>query len=319
MTIAPRFLPRPGLLHHVPMEVRTFQVAGNSRILTKCHWQPFPQGRPTLLMVHGLEGCTESHYMMGIAHKGWQAGINVVRINQRNCGGTEHLTPTLYNGGLTGDLRAVVMELADRDGLKEIWLAGYSMGGNLMLTLAGQLGAELSIVQGVIAVCPNIHPAACVEALQQQRNWVYHHIFLSGLKARVQRKARMFPGKFDLSKLSKIKTLWEFDDTYTAPDDGYKDAADYYEKSGARHVLGNIRVPCLIITAQDDPVVPYDTFKIDAMDVNPLIKFLAPQYGGHCGFLQEPQPKEDVYWAENRMIEFVLKYSDLLIQAQAGN
>ena len=308
MTLVPRWWPRQGLLERVPSEDRTFWVTADTQILTKCNWQFTPQQAPTLILVHGLEGCTESHYMLGIAHKAWHAGNNVVRINQRNCGGTEHLTPTLYNAGLSKDIHAVVMELVSRDELQAIWLAGYSMGGNLVLRMAGEAGNTLPQLKGAIAVCPNIHPAACVEALQKPKNLIYHNYFLFRLKARLQRKTRFFPNKFDLSKLSTIRTMWEFDDVFTAPDDGYTDAADYYERSGARHVMGNICIPTLILTAQDDPFIPYHTFNIDSIHHNPFITLLAPHYGGHCGFLQHPRRNEDLYWAENRIIEFLLSH-----------
>ena len=305
MTLFPRWWRRSGLLRNVPVEQRNFQVAPHSIIVTKCNWQPIPQNHHTLMVVHGLEGCADSHYMKGIAHKAWHAGLNVVRVNQRNCGGTEHLTSTLYNNGLSGDLRAIITELATRDGLSGIWAAGYSMGGNLALKLAGEVGKSLEVLKGVVAVCPNIHPAACVLALQQPRNWIYHRYFLTHLKARLKRKVRRFPQQWDVSGLEKIRTMWEFDDVYTAPDDGYKDAEDYYGRSGARRVLGNIQVPTLVMTAQDDPFIPFTIFEEAGIHTNPHIQFLAPHYGGHCGFFQRPQLKEDLFWAENRMIEFV--------------
>lgn len=305
MTLVPRYWPRWGLLRGVPSEARLFQVTPESRLRAVCHWHADRKNHPALLLVHGLEGCHESHYMVGIAHKAWHAGFNVVRMNQRNCGGTEHLTPTLYNGGLTGDIRAVVTELAASDGIDSVWLGGYSMGGNLVLRLAGEVGKTLEPLKGVVAVCPNIHPAACVSALQQPRNWMYHRHFLMRLKARLRRKAQLFPGKFDTSKLAHLRTLSDFDDAYTAPDGGYHSAADYYERTGARHVLETIHVPTLIITAQDDPFIPYQTFDIAPIHTNPWIQFLAPRYGGHCGFLQRSHVQEDMYWSENRLVGFL--------------
>ena len=305
MTLTPRWWPRPGLLQNVPTVDRMFEVQPGSRLLTKCHWQPSPFTSPTLLLVHGLEGCTESHYMRGIAHKAWHAGLNVIRMNQRNCGGTEHLTPTLYNGGMSGDLHAIIAELEHHDRLSEIWVVGYSMGGNLALKLAGEVNDDLPTLQGVVAVCPNIHPAKCVEALQQPENWMYYKYFLINLKARLQRKAQIFPDKWDLSQLKSIRTLREFDDAFTAKDDGYENALDYYERSGSRHVLGSIQRPTLIITAQDDPFIPFSIFEESTIKTNPAIRFMAPRYGGHCGFLQRPQTHEDLFWAENRLLEFV--------------
>ena len=125
------------------------------------------------------------------------------------------------------------------------------------------------------------------------------------MQARLRRKAALFPGRFDITDLSSIRSLRAFDDTYTAPDGGFLDAADYYERVGARHVLEQIAVPALILTAQDDPFIPYRIFDTPGLGRNSSICFVAPPHGGHCGFVQHPRPGEDVFWAENRLIEFM--------------
>ncbi len=306
MTIVPRWRPTRHLLRGVTAEARLFTVEPGTQLLGYCHWQPIRQQHRTLILVHGFEGCSESHYMLGIADKAWLAGLNVIRLNQRNCGGTEHLTPTLYHAGLSGDMVAVVTELAEKDGLDEIWAAGYSMGGNLLLKMAGEAGGNLSALRGVVAVCPNIDPAACVAALERPSNWVYQHYFLTRVKARLRRKAIYFPGRYDLARLDGIRTLSAFDDAYTAPDGGFRDAADYYERAGARHVLHGIRTPTLVLAAQDDPFIPFRIFETPALRANPFIRLLAPRRGGHCGFVQRPRLSEDAFWAENRLLEFVV-------------
>ncbi len=315
MTIVPCLWPRRGLLRDVPTEARLFSVAPDTKLLGFCHWQNDKKARRTVVLVHGLEGCSESHYMRGIAAKAWRAGLNVIRLNQRNCGGTEHLTPTLYHSGLSEDYRAVIEELKHVDGLSDIWLVGYSMGGNLVLKTAGEAGADLPALQGVLAVCPNIDPAACVTALEHPANRLYHAYFLKRLKARMRRKAVWFPGKFDLSDLPAVSSIREFDDRYTAPDGGYRDAADYYERVGARHVLAQIRVPTVILTAQDDPFIPYAIFQTPALHRNPRIRLIAPRHGGHCGFFQRSTPNEDHYWAENRLVEIIAKAPSLDVGA----
>ncbi|MBI4400130.1 MAG: alpha/beta fold hydrolase [Nitrospirae bacterium] len=262
-----------------------------------------------MILLHGLEGCSDSHYMLGIADKAWRAGLNVVRLNQRNCGGSEHLTPTLYHSGLSGDLAAVVTELWTRDGMESLWVVGYSMGGNLALKMTGEVTDTIPALRGIIAVCPNIDPAACVAALEQSTNWLYQRYFLKRLKERLRRKAGLFPGKFDLSRLAGIATLREFDEIYTAPDGGFRSAEDYYERVGARHVLADVRVPTLMITAQDDPFIPYPIFKTVALTANPWIRLISPTHGGHCGFFQRPRLDEDCYWAENRLVEYMVRAS----------
>ena len=306
MTVVPRYWPRRGLLAAMPVALRLFAVSADSQVLGYCHWQSDAKQSPVLVLVHGLEGSADSHYMLGLECKAWKAGFNVIRLNQRNCGGTEHLSTTLYHGGLSADVRAVVDELSFHLGVGAIWVAGYSMGGNLVLRMAGEAGSANPSLKGAMAVCPNIDPEACVGALEQPRNWVYQHHFVTSLKARILRKASLFPGKYDLGRLSHIRTLRAFDHAFTAPDGGYLSAEDYYERTGARHVLDRISVPALIITAQDDPFIPYRMFRTTAL-TNPAISLVAPEKGGHCGFLQGARSDEDRYWAENRLVEFMTR------------
>ena len=243
--------------------------------------------------------------MRGMAAKAYLAGFNVIRMNQRTCGGTDHLTPTLYNSGLSSDYRAITRELSKSDGLDRIWLVGYSMGGNLLLKAAGELGRLEPALAGVVAVSPNIDPTACVAALEEPRNWLYHSHFLSALKARMRRKAALFPERWDLSLLRSLKTITQFDEAYTARDGGYRDVVDYYDRAGARHVVPQIAVPTLIITAQDDPFIPASLFEAPSIRNNKNITLALLRYGGHCGFFQKHRQREDRFWAENRIIEWL--------------
>jgi uncharacterized protein len=305
MTLFPHYWPRGQLLFGIPVEPRLFTTGPDTQLLGYCHWQPDRRSAATVVMVHGLEGCSESHYMHGISSKAYRAGLNVIRMNQRTCGGTEHLTPTLYNSGLSEDYRVIVRELASIDQLDRIWLVGYSMGGNLVLKAAGELGRSEPSLAGAIAVCPNIDPTKCVNALEQPRNWIYHRHFLRSLKARLRRKAKLFPGRWDLAGLDDIRIIHEFDDRYTAIDGGYASAADYYDRAGSRHVLGDIAIRTHIVTSQDDPFIPYEMFSDRAIRKNPHIKLIAPRHGGHCGFFQQGSSDEDRYWVENRVIDFI--------------
>src|ERR1700741_1392109 len=153
MTIAAVFLRRRFAL--AAAEERCFQVDSDSKILGHCHWQEGKdRDAPVLVLVHGLEGSSASNYMLGIAEKAWQRGFHVIRLNQRNCGGTELLTPTLYNSGMSADYCAVLEELAG-DGFAKVLFAGYSMGGNLVTKMAGELGENAPpALCGVAAVCP---------------------------------------------------------------------------------------------------------------------------------------------------------------------
>jgi uncharacterized protein len=303
MTIVSAFVPRR--FDIPPGEVRHFQVDSDSCLLGHCHWQP---GRrrdaPVLVIVHGLEGSSDSNYVRGIAEKAFHRGFHVVRLNQRNCGGSEALTPTLYNSGMSGDYRAVFEQLSGRDGFKQIFFAGYSMGGNLVTKMAGEFASAVPpALRGVCAVCPSIDLAACADALERWDNYPYQRRFVSGLMSRNARKQQLFPQLYSTNGLPRIRTVRQFDDFIIAPRFGYRDAQDYYESVGAKRVAAQIRVPFLMITAQDDPFVPYASFLAARISENPAIQFVAPPHGGHCGFISKHSGAER-FWAEQRIVEF---------------
>lgn len=303
MTLAAAFWPRQRL-HLPPPAERLFEVEPGTRVLAKCHWQEPPQRHPTLVIVHGLEGSSESAYALGMAERAFADGFNVLRLNQRNCGGTEHLTPTLYNSGLSGDCRAILLELAERDTLPQIFFVGCSMGGNLVLKMAGELGARAPRqLRAVCAVAPALDLAACAAASAMARNFVYEWYFVRRLKQRMRRKARLFPERYPLDGLRSVRTLREFDEAFTAPHSGYRNADDYYYRASAIRVVGEIRVSTLILTAQDDPLVPFASFHDPAIAANPRITLLAPPHGGHCAFVSGDSGDER-FWAEARVIEF---------------
>jgi predicted alpha/beta-fold hydrolase len=308
--VASRLWRRFPRLRAAPCEERLFEVEPGVRILGRCHWQGDAGARrshPTLVLIHGLEGSSESLYMLGTADKAWAAGFNVVRLNQRNCGGTDHLSPTLYNSGLSGDYRAVVLELIERDGLGEIYVAGFSMGGNLTMKMAGEFGsAAPRELRGVVGVCPSIDLAACADACDSPRNWIYRRYFVRQLKKRFRRKMKLFPGRFEpRGSVEAIQTIRQFDDVVTAPICGYGDANNYYHRASALRVVDRIAVPALILTAQDDPLVPYAMFEHPAVTGNPRIRLVAPRYGAHCGFVSR-HAGEERFWAEVRLVEFCL-------------
>jgi len=256
MTIAAAYWPRRFPLSG---EARLFRVTEDSQLLAACHWQDGKRKDvPVLAIVHGLEGSCDSNYMLGIAAKAYRRGFHVVRLNQRNCGGSEKFTPTLYNSEMSGDYRAVFEELAESDGFAQIFFAGYSMGGNLVTKMAGEYGERVPrALRGVCTICPAIDLAACADALEKRENYFYQRHFVKGLMARYARKAALFPKIYSPDGVGKIRSVREFDDAITAPCFRYRDAQEYYEAAGARKVVGRVRLPMLIITAQDDPFVPY--------------------------------------------------------------
>ena len=291
---------------NLPVAVsRFFEVAPDARVKAECHWQPKPTEHPTLVLLHGLEGSSEAHYMRGNAAKAWACGFNVVRLNQRNCGGTEHLSRGLYHSGLTADPLFVLRELIARDRLPRIAFAGYSLGGNLALKLAGELGADAPLeLKAVCAISPVLELETCVKAIERRQNIVYQLNFVRNLRGRMRRKAGAFPGDWDLSRLRSIWTIRAFDEHFTAPHHGFAGASDYYHRASAMRVIEHVRVPALIITAADDPFVPPEPFHDPKITNNPNITTIVTSHGGHCGFVAESNGY-DGYWAEKMIVEFV--------------
>src|ERR1700730_16160471 len=226
MTIASAYWPRRFALPKA--EARLFRVAEDSQLRGVCHWQEGErEGVPVVAIVHGLEGSCDSNYVLGIAEKAYQRGFHVVRLNQRNCGGTEKLTPTLYNSGMSEDYRAVLEELTELDGFTQVFFAGYSMGGNLVTKMAGEDGEAVpQALRGVCGICPAIDLAGCAEALQKRENYFYQRHFVNGLMARYARKAALFPQVYSRQGFGKIRSVREFDDAMTRQCLGYRDAQE---------------------------------------------------------------------------------------------
>jgi predicted alpha/beta-fold hydrolase len=313
---------RPRQFPRLPApEPRLFDVAADAQVLAHCHWHERRADHPAIVLLHGLEGSSHAHYMCGIADKAWAAGWNVVRLNQRNCGSTEHLSRGLYHSGLTTDPLSVVRELIEVDGLRRLALAGYSLGGNLTLKLAGELGETAPPeLKAVCAVSPTMDLAVCVEALERRGNIPYQFNFVRNLKARMRRKAAALPGDYSLAPLRRIWTVRQFDEAYTAPHHGFRDAADYYHRASAMRVIDRIRVPALIITAEDDPFVPTAPFRDPAVTGNPAITVAVTPHGGHCAFVERAHrdrsrgipvdhPGYDGYWAEQEIVRFAAAHA----------
>ena len=314
MTIAAVYVPRRFAL---PMpEERLFRVDAASQLLAHCHWQEGQRrDAPVVVIVHGLEGSSNSNYVLGIADKAFRRGFHAVRLNQRNCGGSERLTPTLYNSAMSGDYRAVFEELTSVDGFTKIFFVGYSMGGNLVTKMAGEFGSSPPpALRGVAGVCPAIDLSACADALERRDNYLYQRHFVNGLLARYARKARMFPDRYRQNGFGVIQTVRQFDDAITAPCFGFSDAEEYYEAAGAKNVVSQISIPTLLITAEDDPFVPYASFLAARLDQNPHIEFVAPPHGGHCGFISN-KAGPNRFWAEQRVVDFVEASQERRIQS----
>jgi uncharacterized protein len=303
-TIAAFFLSRR--IHLPTAEKRLIEVEPGVPVLCHCHWQK-DRNALTLIVVHGLEGSSESQYMLGIARSGLAAGMNVVRMNQRNCGGMDHCAPTLYNSSRSADVAAVARNLVERDGISSFVLIGFSMGGNLVLKLAGEWGSDgPSEFCGVAAVCPAVNLAAGADALHEPANRIYEYYFLLQLLRRFRRKARLFPHVFDASRLRGVRTLRDFDDRVTAYYCGFTGADDYYARAAAANLLDRITRPALVIHAVNDPFIRILPETRQMLLSNRNITYVETEDGGHCAFVGERDGDStyDGRWAEREVVEF---------------
>ena len=298
-------------IHLPPPERRLIEVESGIGVLCLCHWQSDRRNAPTLIVVHGLEGSADSQYMRGVTRNGLVAGMNVVRMNQRNCGGMDHHAATLYNSSLSADVAAVARNVVERDAVSQFALVGFSMGGNLVLKLAGEWGREgPKQFRAVAAVCPAMDLAASADALHAPANRLYEYYFLMQLFRRFRRKVRLFPQRFEVSRLRGVSSLRGFDDRVTAFYCGFSDATDYYARAAASNVVDRISVPALIIHAANDPFIRVSPETRKKILANPRITYIETADGGHCAFLGQINggTADDGRWAERQVVEFVKRH-----------
>jgi hypothetical protein len=307
-TLAGNFMKR---VNGLPMpEDRLFQIEQDVQILCHCHWQTERQKRLTLIIVHGLEGSSNSQYVIGTANRAWAQGWNVVRMNIRGCGGTEHLSATLYHSGLSQDVEKLVAAMIASDGLQRVALVGFSMGGNQVLRAVGLWGPNTP--PGLIAaatVSPACDLAISSDRIHEAANSIYEWWFLVSLRKSFRRKAELWPGRYDPALLRNVHSVREFDQHITARYMGFAGAADYYDKASSSHVLDRIAIPTLVIHSDDDPFVVISAESQRKLTENPYVTFLHTNHGGHCAFIGEPSAdgRDDGRWAERKIVEFLVQ------------
>ena len=283
-----------------PVEVKLYDTEPGVRVLV--HSQR-PSGPPAaeVIVVHGLEGSSQAGYAQSLAHELLHAGWAAHRFNMRSCGGTEHLSGgSLYHSGQTSDLLAVLRQIKAE---APIFLAGFSLGGNVVLKLAGELGERAhELIAGVIAISTPIDLAACARRLESPSNFVYSKRFVRRLKQRIRLKAQSAPGLFALEHLGAVQTVYEFDDKFTAPLFGFGTADNYYATQSSNRFLDSIQVPALVVHAKDDPLVPFEVYNHPAFTRNPNLRLLAVEHGGHVGFISKTPPR---FWLDSVLLEWM--------------
>jgi uncharacterized protein len=301
-TIAGNYWRRELDLTRFPVEARLFETEPGVQVLVHSQ-RPAGEAVAEIILVHGLEGSSDAGYARSLAHAALKAGFAAHRFNMRSCAGTEHLSgKALYHSGQTSDLAAVLGAIKGR---APVFLAGFSLGGNVVLKLAGELGeAAKGLIAGVTAVSAPIDLAACALRLQARSNFIYSNRFLKRLKQRIRLKERLSPGLFQLDDLDRVKSVYEFDDKFTALAFGFGTADNYYATQSASQFLDRIRVPALLVQAKDDPLIPFDVYNHPAFSTNPWLRLLPVDHGGHLGFVAKTKPR---FWLDEVLVQWMLK------------
>jgi predicted alpha/beta-fold hydrolase len=253
------------------------------------------------ILTHGLEGSSRADYIRGCAGRLAAAGWDVLAWNFRGCSGEPNRLLRYYHAGDTGDLARLIER-----GAKEyprIALIGFSLGGNVTLKYMGEAPPHAS-VHAAVAISAAVDLEACVRRLDQRAdNWLYRQRFLATLFAKIEQKARQFPGQLDLVGMRRIRGIEAYDDRYAAPIHGFRGASDYYARSSSRQFLRSISIPTLILSARNDPFLPSECFPESDAEANPNLFLEAPESGGHVGFLD--LDRGVVPWSEWRALEFL--------------
>lgn len=316
-TLAGNFLPRNLVLPEPePLLVEVGGPVfpyGSSYVLCQCHWQPqaVRARRLTVVLLHGLEGSSNSQYMIGNAARALAAGFNVVRMNMRTCGGTDEICPTIYHSGRSGDVASVLNKLIETQKLESIALVGYSMGGNLVFKFAGEVAsAPPPELKALVGVSPLMDLAPSSAALHQPRNRIYEWHFLRNMIARIRRRMKLFPAIYGDAKIEKIRSMRLFDEHIVARYGGFAGADDYYFSVASSRYASRLSIPTLILHSTDDPFIRLLPDTRAALISNPNVTYIETERGGHCAFLANTMTGDDGRWAEKTLLGF--------LQAQAN-
>ncbi|TQE96892.1 MAG: alpha/beta fold hydrolase [Spiribacter salinus] len=267
-------------------------------------WSKGPQHRRLAIITHGLEGHSRGSYCQGMAAALRRAEWDVLIWNLRGCSGEPNRRLQSYHSGATGDLQVVLDHVFAGGGYERIALIGFSLGGNLTLKYLGDHGPELDPrIRSAVALSVPCDLASSAKRLESWENRIYMARFMRSLRAKVRQKAIHHPGELNLAGLSEVRTFAEFDDRYTAPIHGFKDANDYWERCSCRRVLEKITIPTLLINALDDPFLTPDCYPRKAAARNPNFHLETPKHGGHLGFVEFNKAGE--YWSERKAVEFL--------------
>lgn len=259
-------------------------------------------GSNLVILSHGLEGNSQRPYMTGMAKIFYESGYDVLNWNFRSCSESMNNKPIFYHSGATYDLDLVISHAARH--YSSIHLIGFSLGANLTLKYLGEPSWKSKIhIKKAIAISAPLDLGGSSDKIDELRNKLYALNFLLSLKQKIKQKALSYPEKFSLQKLSGIRTIRSFDNAFTAPLHGFKDATDYYQQCSSLHFLPQIKHPTLVLNAQNDPFLSKACFPTNTCKYAENLFLEYPNHGGHVGF--SPRSGKERFWSETRALEFI--------------
>ncbi len=258
-------------------------------------------GSSVVIVLHGLEGMSTRGYVMGMVRAVNAIGLDAVAMNFRSCSGEMNRLPRFYHSGDTEDLRWIVSNRLCTE-YSGVSLIGFSMGGNVILKYLGEEGVTIhpAIRRAVAFSVPCYLPTGAA-VLDRPSNFIYLRRFLNMLKEKIRRKAALFPGELTAEGLDRIRNFEDFDNRYTAPLHGFRDAMDYWEKSSCIYYLKPIAIPTLIVNAANDPFLSEPCYPVSECRDHDHVILEMPRWGGHVGFIAS----QNYYWSERRTVEFL--------------
>ncbi len=262
------------------------------------------QSKKCIIAIHGLEGSSNSSYIKSLTVMANKQGYDVIAFNLRGCSGVPNLNLGSYHSGKTSDLHEVIQYIENQYHYDSLYIVGYSLGGNLTLKYMGEYAPKISRhIKSAVAVSAPCDLKGSAQTLNKKSNRIYQSNFLKTLKAKAHYKLNQFPRSgLDAHRISQAKTFYEFDNYFTAPTQGFKDAEDYWEKSSSKKYIQHISLPSLLVSALDDPFLNKSCYPIQEAKVSSYFSLLTPKYGGHVGFYSSF--KND-YWLEKTMLQFL--------------
>ena len=273
-------------------------------------WLPGKPESPVLLILHGLEGTVESHYVGGLfrlaAARGWRAAL----FYFRSCSGELNRLPRFYHSGETGDLDHVIRTLGAREPGLRLGAVGISIGGNVLLKWLGERGEDApAVLEGAVGISVPFDLLACARTMDRPLQRVlYTSSFMRSLRQKVLDKARVYPGFVDIEAVRRARTFGAYDRVVTAPLHGFADEEDYWRRSSSLPYLARVRRPTLLVSAVDDPFIPPSSLP-DPQTLPPVVRAEFVPHGGHVGFI-EGRPWRTSSWAERRAVEFLATVLD---------